>query len=83
MLMLCYRDVTVHVRLLSDPWTSHPAAMLPVLHTAPSLLMLRDLSRIQIHRQHVAWMQYSHDTGLGAQIEIWDWQSGRMIWVRL
>ena len=72
----------MHIRLLSDPWTPHPDAMLPVLRTAPSMLLLSDLSAIQIHHRHVAWMQFS-DTGFGSQIEIWDWQAGRMIWVRV
>ncbi len=78
----CCRDVAVHIRSLQDAFTPHPNAVLPILHTAPSLLMLSHLSAIQIHRHHVAWMQLSRDTGLGAQIEIWDWQAGRMIWVR-
>ncbi|RDX57070.1 hypothetical protein OH76DRAFT_11995 [Lentinus brumalis] len=73
-------DVAVHIRSLQDAFTPHPNAVLPILHTAPSLLMLSHLSAIQIHRHHVAWMQLSRDTGLGAQIEIWDWQAGRMIW---
>ncbi|RPD59613.1 hypothetical protein L227DRAFT_153410 [Lentinus tigrinus ALCF2SS1-6] len=73
-------DVAVHIRSLHDPWTPHPDAVLPIVHTAPSLLVFSSVSEIQIHRQIVAWMQYSDDTGIGSQIEIWDWQAGRMIW---
>ena len=75
--------MAVHIRSLHDPWTSHPDAVLPLLHTAHSLLMFTELSGVQIHDRIVSWVQTSYEPGLVSQIEVWDWQAGCMIWVRL
>ncbi|RPD59631.1 hypothetical protein L227DRAFT_611844 [Lentinus tigrinus ALCF2SS1-6] len=73
-------DVAVHIRSLHDPWTPHPDAALPVVYAAPSLLILTDISGVQIHGRLVSWVQTSYETGFDSQIEVWDWQGGKMIW---
>lgn len=72
----------MHVRSLDDPLTPHPEAVIPILYADPSVFLFTGISGIQVHRQIVAWVQYSNDAGVGSQIEIWDWQAGRSIWVR-
>ena len=83
------RDVSVHLRQLNKPADGHPHTGHPVLCAAPSEQLETPaggergtmISAIQIYGRLVAWLL--HPEGHNRSIEIWDWQTGRALWVSI